>query len=175
MISGKKLGILGLGTIGAQIAQRGAGGFGMAIAYHSRTPRDGSPYLYLPSPAALAEWSDFMVIATPGGAATKHLVNAAVIDALGPDGFLINIARGSVVDTTALIEALKDRRLGGAALDVIDGEPDVPSELIALDNVILTPHIAGRSPEAVQATVTLALENLHAHFAGRPVITPITP
>ncbi|MEP9378476.1 2-hydroxyacid dehydrogenase [Aquabacter sp. CN5-332] len=173
MISGKKLGILGLGNIGEQIAKRGFGGFGMPIAYHSRKPRDGSPWLHLPTPTALAEWSDYFVVATPGGAATRRLVGTAVLDALGPEGFLINIARGSVVDTAALIEALRDGRIAGAALDVIDGEPEVPSELIALRNVIITPHLAGLSPEAVQATVQLVLNNLQAHFRGRPVLTPV--
>ncbi|WP_243389801.1 2-hydroxyacid dehydrogenase [Arboricoccus pini] len=173
MISGKKLGVLGLGNIGEQIARRGAGGFGMTIAYHSRRRRDGSPWLYLPTPAALAAWSDFMVVAIPGGKTTRHLVDAVVLDALGADGFLVNIARGSVVDTAALIDALKHGRIGGAALDVVEGEPIVPSGLAELRNVILTPHIAGRSPEAVQATIQLVLDNLLAHFGGRPVLTPV--
>lgn len=173
MISGKKLGILGLGTIGEQIARRAAAGFGMAIAYHNRKPRDGSPWLYLSSAVALAEWADFMIVATPGGAATTHLVDAAVLDALGVDGFLINIARGSVVNTPALIEALEQRRIAGAALDVVEGEPVVPDALAQQRNVIFTPHIAGRSPEAVQATVELALDNLQAHFSGRRVLTPV--
>lgn len=174
MISGKKLGILGLGNIGEQIARRGSAGFGMTVAYHNRSPRDGSPWLYLPSPAALARWSDFLVVATPGGATTTHLVDAAVLDALGANGFLVNIARGSVVDTTALIEALAHGRIGGAALDVVEGEPTVPSGLAELRNVILTPHIAGRSPEAVQATVQLVIDNLLAHFGGRSILSPVT-
>lgn len=174
MISGKKLGILGLGSIGEQIARRGAGGFEMEIAYHNRKPRNGSSWLYQPSPKALAAWSDFLVVATPGGTSTKHLVDAEVLSALGANAFLINIARGSVVDTSALIDALKHHRIGGAALDVVEGEPNVPRELAEISNVIITPHIAGRSPEAVQATVRLVLENLLAHFGGRPVLTPIT-
>ncbi len=173
MISGKRLGILGLGNIGLQIARRGAGGFAMPVAYHNRHRRAESPYSYCPTPAALAAWSDFMVVATPGGAATRHLVDAPVLEALGPNGFLINIARGSVVDTTALIAALKNRRIGGAALDVLESEPEVPDELAKLSNVVLTPHIAGRSPEAVAATVQLVIDNLGAHFTGRPVKTPV--
>jgi lactate dehydrogenase-like 2-hydroxyacid dehydrogenase len=173
MIFGKRLGILGLGNIGGQIARRGAGGFDMAIAYHSRRRRDDAPYLYCPTPAALAEWSDFMVVATPGGAGTYHLVDQAVLAALGVGGFLINISRGSVVDTAALIDALHHRRIAGAALDVVEGEPDLPAGLAQLSNVILTPHIAGRSPEAVAATVRLVVENLSAHFAGQPVKTPV--
>ena len=173
MVSGKRMGILGLGNIGLQIARRGAGGFEMPIAYHNRRLREDCPYTYCPSPAALAEWADYMVIATPGGAATTHLVDSAVLEALGPNGYLVNIGRGSVVDTNALIDALKHGRIGGAALDVIDGEPEVPAELTKLNNVVLTPHIAGRSPEAVAATAQLLLDNLSAYFAGRPVLTPV--
>ncbi|MCG5235142.1 2-hydroxyacid dehydrogenase [Xanthobacter oligotrophicus] len=173
MISGKKLGILGLGTVGEQIARRGAGGFGMDVAYHNRTPRAGAPWLYLPSPLALAQWSDFMVVATPGGAATRHLVDADVLAALGPAGFLVNIARGSVVDTVALVDALEHGRIAGAALDVVEGEPNVPSDLSRQQNLVLTPHIAGRSPEAVKATVDLVIDNLKAHFGGRPALTPV--
>lgn len=173
MISGKRLGILGLGNIGEQIARRASAGFGMSVAYHSRTPRADSAWHYLPSPVALAQWSDFLVVATPGGAMTWHLVDDAVLSALGPDGFLINIARGSVVDTAALIDALKKRHIAGAALDVVEGEPDVPAELIAQENVIITPHIAGRTPEAAEATIRLVLDNLQACFAGQPVFTPV--
>lgn len=173
MVSGKKLGILGLGNIGEQIARRGSAGFGMSVAYHNRTPRAGSAWHYLPSPVALAQWSDFLVVATPGGAMTRHLVDSTVLNALGPDGFLINIARGSVVDTAALIDALKKGHIGGAALDVVEGEPNVPAELGAQDNVIITPHIAGRTPEAAEATIQLVLDNLQAYFAGQPVLTPV--
>jgi lactate dehydrogenase-like 2-hydroxyacid dehydrogenase len=173
MIFGKKLGILGLGNIGQQIARRGALGFDMIVAYHNRTPREDVPYLYCPTPAALAEWADFLVISTPGGAQTRHLIDRKVLDALGPQGFLINIARGSVVDTAALIEALQDHRIAGAALDVVDGEPEVPKELMPLTNLIMTPHIAGRSPEAVLATLQGVLDNLTAHFNGQPVLTPV--
>ncbi|MCB4769534.1 2-hydroxyacid dehydrogenase [Ancylobacter sp. Lp-2] len=173
MISGKKLGILGLGTIGEQIARRGAHGFGMPVAYHSRRAREGSDWLYLPSVRDLAAWADFLVVATPGGAATRHLVDEGVLDALGPDGFLVNIARGSVVDTHALIAALRQGRLAGAALDVVEGEPDIPPELLELDNIVLTPHIAGRAPEAARATLSLVIDNLQAHFGGRAVLTPV--
>jgi len=173
MIFGKKLGILGLGNIGQQIARRGARGFDMPVAYHNRTRREDSPFLYCPTPAALAQWSDFLVVATPGGANTRHLVNHRVLENLGPEGFLINIARGSVVDTGALIEALAHQRIAGAALDVVDGEPDVPAELMDLSNLIMTPHIAGRSPEAVAATLQRVLDNLSAHFQGQPVLTPV--
>jgi lactate dehydrogenase-like 2-hydroxyacid dehydrogenase len=162
MISGKKLGILGLGNIGRQIAQRAENGFNMPVSYHNRK-----------TPEELATWADFIVVATPGGAATRHLVNASVLAALGSNGFLINISRGSVVDTSALINALQHKHIAGAALDVLEGEPDVPAEIAILTNIILTPHIAGRSPEAVAATAQLVLQNLTAHFAGQPVLTPV--
>jgi len=172
-VSGKRLGILGLGTIGLEIARRGALGFGMSVGYYSRSVRPQSGYAYFDSPRALAAASDFLVVATPGGAGTRHLVDAQVLQALGPEGYLVNIARGSVVDTQALIAALAERRIAGAGLDVVDGEPEVPKALIALDNVVLTPHSAGRSPEAVHATVALFLDNATAHFAGQPVLTPV--
>jgi lactate dehydrogenase-like 2-hydroxyacid dehydrogenase len=173
MVSGKRLGILGLGNIGEQIARRASAGFSMSVAYHSRTPRADCAWHYLPSPVTLAQWSDFLVVATPGGAMTRHLVDDAVLNALGADGFLINIARGSVVDTSALINALKKGSIGGAALDVVEGEPDVPAELLAQENVIITPHIAGRTPEAAEATIKLVLDNLQACFAGQSVLTPV--
>ena len=172
-VSGKRLGILGLGTIGLEIARRGANGFGMSVGYYNRRARPESGYTYFDNPRALAAESDFLVVATPGGAGTHHLVDANVLEALGPDGYLINIARGSVVDTNALIAALAERRIAGAGLDVVDGEPFIPDALKQLDNVVLTPHSAGRSPEAVAATVALFLENATAHFAGKPVLTPV--
>ncbi|SEI44798.1 2-hydroxyacid dehydrogenase [Achromobacter sp. NFACC18-2] len=172
-VTGKRLGILGLGTIGLEIARRGANGFGMRVGYFNRRARPESGYAYFDSPRALAAESDFLVVATPGGAGTHHLVDAAVLEALGPEGYLINIARGSVVDTHALIAALSERRIAGAGLDVVDGEPAVPDAFKRLDNVVLTPHSAGRSPEAVAATVALFLENARAHFAGKPVLTPV--
>lgn len=172
-ITGKRLGILGLGTIGLEIARRGANGFAMSVGYYSRRARPESGYAYFDSPLALAAASDFLVVATPGGAGTRHLVDAQVLEALGPDGYLVNIARGSVVDTEALIAALAARRIAGAGLDVVDGEPAVPKALLELDNVVLTPHSAGRSPEAVHGTVALFLDNATAHFAGKPVLTPV--
>jgi lactate dehydrogenase-like 2-hydroxyacid dehydrogenase len=172
-ISGKKLGILGLGRIGNGIARRAAGGFEMAIGYHNRRRVDGAPYAYFASPVELAAWADFLVVATPGGAETRHLVNKDLLAALGPAGYLVNIGRGSVVDTAALVLALQEKTIAGAALDVVEGEPNVPADLIALDNVVLTPHYAGRSPEAMAATIGLVLQNLDAHFAGRPVPTPV--
>ncbi len=173
MASGKRLGILGLGEIGLLIAGRAQGGFAMEIAYHNRRARQDCAYPWMDSVQALAEWADVLLVAAPGGAATRHLVDAAVLEALGPSGFLVNIGRGSVVDQAGLVAALEAGRIAGAAIDVVDGEPEVPEAMRALSNLIITPHIAGRSPEAVLATAALVVENLRAHFAGRPVLTPV--
>ena len=171
-VSGKRLGILGLGTIGEKIARR-AQAFDMPVGYHNRKPKEGAAHTYFASVEALAAWADVLVVATPGGAATKHLVNKAVLDALGPQGYVVNIARGSVVDTTALALALREGRLAGAGLDVYESEPLPPAELLDSDKVVLTPHVAGWSPEAVQATVDLFLLNAQRHFAGQPLVTPV--
>lgn len=171
-VSGKRLGLLGMGGIGRQIARRAAG-FDMPVGYHSRSRKAELPHRYFDSVRALADWCDCLVVATPGGASTRHLVNAEVLDALGPKGTLVNIARGSVVDTAALAEALREGRIASAGIDVYESEPAPPAELLDLPNVVITPHIAGRSPEAIQASVTLVLENLAAFFAGRPMATPL--
>ncbi|PQV48071.1 2-hydroxyacid dehydrogenase [Paraburkholderia sp. BL21I4N1] len=171
-VSGKRLGIVGLGNIGAKVARRG-GGFDMEVAYHNRTPRAGSPLRYFDSVTALAQWSDFLVVATPGGAGTRHLIDARVLDALGPQGFVVNVSRGSVLDTAALAQALAAGTIAGAALDVYEGEPHPPEALLALRNVVLTPHVGGRSPEAFAASVDNFLSNAKRHFAGEPVLTPI--
>lgn len=171
-VSGKRLGILGLGAIGQKIAKRAAG-FDMPVGYHNRQPREGVPHRYFDSVQALAGWADILVVATPGGAGTRHLVNAAILDALGPQGFLINISRGSVVDTEALAAALREGRIAGAGLDVYESEPLPPEPLIGLDNVLLTPHMAGWSPEATQASFDRFLANAEGHFSGRGVVSPI--
>lgn len=173
-LAGKRLGILGLGAVGMAIAKRGALGFDMQVSYHNRRPRPDVPYGYCASPLELAAASDYLVIATPGGAGTDRMISATELQALGPEGFIVNIARGSVIDTDALIEALRERRIAGAGLDVFPDEPRVPDALKVLDNVVLTPHVAGLSPDAVRATVVLVVDNLLAHFAGRPVLTPIS-
>jgi len=173
LATGKRMGIMGLGTIGREIAKRGAGGFGMEIGYHNRRPQDDAEFRYFQTLIDLAAWSDFLVVAAPGGGATRGLVGAEVLRALGPDGFLVNIARGSIVDTSALIAALRDGTIAGAALDVVDGEPEVPADLLAQPNALITPHSAGRSPESIVAMVGMVIENLTAHFAGRPVLTPV--
>nr|WP_314875803.1 2-hydroxyacid dehydrogenase [uncultured Pseudomonas sp.] len=172
-VSGKRLGIIGLGAVGQAIAKRASLGFDMPVSYHSRTPRTELAYTWYDSPLRLAEAVDILVIATPGGAATQHLVDADVLKALGADGYLVNIARASVVDSAALLEALERGWIAGAALDVFDDEPNVPDALKALGNTVLTPHVAGQSPEAARDTVTLVLRNLQAFFAGEPVLTPV--
>lgn len=168
-VFGKKLGVLGLGVIGRKIAERGAGGFGMEVVYHNRRPVADAPYRYEPSLVNLARWADFLVCAAPGGDGTRRLVNQEVLEALGPDGYVVNIGRGSVVDTDALIEALEGERIAGAGLDVVDGEPEVPARLRAARRVVLTPHFAGRSPESAAASQAMLVSNLTAFFAGEPV------
>jgi lactate dehydrogenase-like 2-hydroxyacid dehydrogenase len=171
-VSGKRLGILGLGTIGQKIARRAAG-FDMEVGYHNRKPREGVAHRYFDSLKALATWADVLVIATPGGAGTRHLIDSDVLDALGPQGFLVNISRGSVVDTEALAAALREHRIAGAGLDVYESEPKRPESLIGLDNVLLTPHMAGWSPEATQASVNRFMANAEGYFAGRGVVSPV--
>ncbi|MGV8863079.1 MAG: 2-hydroxyacid dehydrogenase [Pseudomonas sp.] len=172
-LAGKRLGILGLGAVGMAIAKRAALGFDMSVSYHNRQPRSDVPYAYCASPVELASASDFFIVATPGGAGTRQLVDKQVLDALGPHGFIVNIARASVISTSDLIEALEQNRIAGAALDVFDDEPHVPDALKALSNVVLTPHVAGLSPEALQGTVQLVADNLLAYFSGQPVLTPV--
>ncbi|CAM3601662.1 2-hydroxyacid dehydrogenase [Rahnella bruchi] len=172
-MAGKRLGIIGMGNIGSLIARRAAGGFDMEIAYHNRRPLQDTPYRYFPDITGLAQWADYLVVATPGGKDTVRLVDANVLSALGPDGFVINIARGSVVDSNALIASLRNHEIAGAALDVVDGEPQVPAEMLTLDNLVITPHVAGRSPESVENMMTLVLSNLTAHFGSKPVMTPV--
>ncbi|WP_186259748.1 2-hydroxyacid dehydrogenase [Burkholderia gladioli] len=170
--SGKRIGIVGLGRIGAKIARRAAA-FDLEIGYHNRRPREGAEFRYFPAVVELARWADYLVVATPGGADTRHLIDAAVLAALGARGFLVNVSRGSVVDTAALAAALCDGRIAGAGLDVYEGEPEPPAELVGLDSVVLTPHVAGTSPQARDRTIELFLENAARHFAGQPLLTPL--
>lgn len=172
-VSGKRLGIIGLGAVGQAIARRAAQGFDMNVSYHSRTPRADVPYTWYDTPLHLADAVDILVVATPGGAGTRHLVDARVLEALGAEGYLVNIARASVVDTDALVVALQQGVIAGAALDVFDDEPQVPEALRALHNTVLTPHVAGQSPEAARDTVGLVLRNLQRFFAGEGVLTQV--
>ena len=167
--SGKRLGIFGMGRIGSAVARRAAG-FDMQVGYHNRRPVEGSPHLYLPSLLELARWADFLVITAAGGDGTRHLVTAEVLDALGAQGFLVNVARGSVVDEVALAVALQERRIAGAGLDVFEDEPHPLPALLGLDNVVLAPHIASGTQETRRAMADLVLQNLHSCLAtGAPV------
>ena len=165
-VSGAKLGIVGLGRIGRTIARR-AGGFDMDVRYHSRRPVEGVAWSYEPQLLELARWADFLVVITAGGAQTRHLIDARVLDALGPEGYLVNVARGTVVDEAALVRALLEKRIAGAGLDVYENEPQVPQELFALDNVVLAPHISSSTVQTRQAMAQRVLDNLDAFFAGR--------
>ena len=167
-MSGARLGIVGMGRIGQAIADR-ARAFGMSIAYTARSAKPALPYAFHATPRALAAASDFLVVITPGGAATRKLIDAEVLRALGPSGYLINVARGSVVDEAALIEALQQRRIAGAGLDVFENEPNVPEALRALDNVVLVPHIGSATVQTRHAMAARAFDNLQAHFAGQPL------
>jgi lactate dehydrogenase-like 2-hydroxyacid dehydrogenase len=176
IIFGKRLGVIGLGHIGGRIAYRAARGFDMAVGYHTRNAVAGSPYRHFGNLIEMAQWADYLVSAAPGGAGTRHLINAAVLDALGPQGYVVNIGRGTVVDTQALIDALRDKRIAGAGLDVLEGEPALPPllpELLKFDNVVVTPHCAGRAPESQIEATNLLLANLNAHFSGKPLLTPV--
>jgi len=171
-VSGARIGIVGLGRIGRAIAKR-AEGFEMHISYVGREPKSDVPYVFYSSVEALAAKVDYLVIAVPGGESTKNLINAAVFQALGSKGYLINIARGSVVDQPALIQALKDKTIAGAGLDVFWDEPKVDPELRRLYNVVITPHIASATEETRRAMVELTLANLHAFYQNQPVLTPV--
>ncbi|MBM3565101.1 MAG: 2-hydroxyacid dehydrogenase [Alphaproteobacteria bacterium] len=171
-VTGKRLGIAGLGRIGRAIARR-AQAFDMKIAYTGPRAYADVPYAYVSDLVALARESDFLMIACRADPATRHMVNAKVLAALGAKGILVNIARGSVVDEAALVRALKDGTLGGAGLDVFADEPRAPAELFALDNVVLTPHVASSTVETRTAMGDLVIANLESHFAGRGPLTPV--
>lgn len=171
-VSGRRMGIFGLGAIGRQVAKR-AQGFDMQIGYHSRTRRDETGFRWFNDIVSLADWCDFLVIAAPGGKETYHIVSTEVLNALGPNGVLVNVARGTLVDTDAVADALRDKRIWAAALDVYEGEPTPPARLLEFENAVLTPHIGGISPQAIHASVLRFLENAEAHFAGRPLLTQV--
>lgn len=171
-VSGKKLGIVGLGRIGAAIAKRGMG-FDMQVRYHSRRPRQDVAYDYDASLIDLASWADFLVVATVGGPETRHLISSAVLEALGPSGTIVNIARGPVIDETALVSLLAQGKLGAAALDVFEHEPNVPQVLLASDQAVVLPHIGSATSETRLAMETMMLDNLKAFFDTGRLITPV--
>lgn len=172
-IGGKTMGILGYGRIGKAIAKR-AEAFDMRVVYHGRHEQPGVVHKYYASLTEMARDCDVLVAICPGGPATHHIVNAEVLAALGPEGTLINVARGSVVDEQALVKALVDGTLGAAGLDVFESEPNVPEALFGMDQVVLQPHVASATHETRMAMGMLTVDNLRAHFSGRPVLTPVS-
>jgi lactate dehydrogenase-like 2-hydroxyacid dehydrogenase len=171
-LTGRKVGIYGLGAIGGKIAARCAA-FETEVGYHNRHRRNDVPYRYFDSLDALASWADILIVAVRAGADNRHAVNASVLAQLGRDGHVVNISRGSVIDEAALITALRERTIAGAGLDVFEHEPTVPEALLALDNVALTPHIAGGTVEAQGAMQDMVYANIDAFLAGRPANTPV--
>jgi len=170
-LGSKTVGIVGLGRIGRAVARR-LTAFGMRITYTDVAP-SGEPHIFVPDLVALAKDADFLVVTAPGGAATRGLVNRAVLDALGPEGVLVNVARGSIVDEPALVQALTQGTLGGAGLDVFADEPNIPDALKTMSNVVLEPHIASATAEGRRAMAALVMDNLRAHFAGAALVTPL--
>lgn len=171
-VSGARLGIVGLGRIGRAVASR-ALAFGMDISYTGRTPKPDVAYRWYDDALSLAASVDYLVVCASGGAATRALIDGKVLAALGPAGVLVNVARGSIVDEAALVEALRERKILAAGLDVFGDEPHVPVELLALDNVVLTPHMASTTGATVQAMLDLTFANLAAHFDGLPLPAPV--
>lgn len=171
-VTGRRIGILGLGRIGSAIAKRLEPVAG-ELFYHSRHPKPDAPWTYIADRLDLARQSDLMIVATSGGPEAQGLVDRAMIDALGPQGVIINISRGSVIDEPELVAALAEGRLGGAGLDVFADEPHVPEALLAMDHVVLQPHQASATVETRAAMADLVLANLDAHFAGEPLPTAV--
>ena len=168
----RTVGMVGMGAIGQAIARR-LNAFGVPVVYHTRKPRRDVSYLHCPSLLEMARAVDILMVIVPGGPGTQNLINAEVLEALGPDGILINMARGSVVDEPALIKALEDKRIMAAGLDVFAKEPDVPQELIAMDNVVLFPHLGSASVYTREKMDQLVVDNIAAWAAGKPPLTPV--
>ena len=171
-VSGNRMGIIGMGRIGTTIARR-AEAFGMKIGYHSRRRQSDLAYDYFDNALALARTVKILVLACPGGKETERIVNREVIEALGKDGYLINVSRGSTVDEPALVDALVGGRLGGAGLDVFASEPKVPAALFKLDNVVLQPHVSSGTVATRTAMGQLVVDNLAAFFSGKPLLTQV--
>ena len=171
-LSGLRLGIVGMGRIGQAIAHRAAA-FGMPIAYTARSAKSNLPYAFVANVEDLASQVDVLTLITPGGAGTHHMVNAAVLKALGPKGYVVNVARGSVIDEAALVEALQNGTIAGAGLDVFENEPHPLPALLAMDNVVLTPHVGSATDSTRQAMADLATTNIDRHFAGQALETPV--
>lgn len=170
--SGKKAGIVGLGRIGIAIARR-CEAVGLTVGYYGRTEKADNDFAYFDDPVKLADWADILIVATPGGPSTEGLISAEVLNALGPTGSFINIARGTVVDEPALIGALQERRIASAGIDVYLNEPNPDPRFATLDNVVLYPHHASGTEETRDRMAQLTVDNLAAFFAGRPLLTPV--
>jgi len=173
-LTGRKLGVYGMGAIGLKIAQR-ARAFEMQVGYHNRKPRNDVPYAYHPSLLELARWADVLVVALRAAPENRHAVNQEVLAALGKEGFVVNISRGSVIDEAALIQALQSGLIAGAGLDVYEHEPKVPKVLLDLPHVALSPHVGGATLEAQRAIEEMVLANLETFFAGRTPPNPVVP
>ena len=171
-LCGKRLGVVGMGRIGTAVAKRAAA-FDMTISYHDLNKRDDLPYAHVGDLVALARDADYLIVTVAGGAGTAKIVNASVLQALGPSGFLINISRGSTVDQAAVLEALENGTIAGAGLDVFEAEPLNEPRFDALNNVVLQPHQASGTLETRKAMGQLVCDNLAAHFAGKPLLTPV--
>jgi lactate dehydrogenase-like 2-hydroxyacid dehydrogenase len=171
-IVGRPIGVVALGGIGLAVADR-LTALGAHVTWTGPRPKPDAAYPFEPDIARLAEQSDGLVLCCPGGPSTRHLINRKVLNALGPDGWIVNVARGSVIDEQALVEALMAKRIWGAGLDVFEAEPKVPSALFDLDNVVLQPHQASATVATRNAMADLAVENLDLHFAGKPLKTPV--
>ena len=171
-VSKKTVGIYGMGKIGRAIAQRAAA-LNTSIIYCSRSAKDDIHFPYYENLVALAKASDFLVLACSGGDETRHVVNAEVLNSLGSKGYLINIARGSVVDEEALVAALKNGDIAGAGLDVFADEPNVPEDMLSMDNVVLSPHVGSATRETRSIMGQLVVDNLDAFFTGKPLLTPV--
>lgn len=171
-LHGKKLGIAGLGRIGATVARRFSG-FDMDIGYFGRSPHKDAPHRFFDNLTALAAWADLLVLTLPGGAATQKIVGAEVLRALGPEGYLVNVSRGTTVDEEALLQALEDKTIAGAGLDVFWNEPHIDTRFARLGNVVMQPHLGSATIETRLAMGQLVRDNLAAHFAGVPLLTPV--
>lgn len=171
-VGGATLGVVGLGRIGQAIAKR-AEAFGMKVVYYGPRAKADVTHRYYSDLVAMARDVDYLVVSCPGGPGTRHLVNAEVLKALGAKGVVVNISRGSVIEEAAMVEMLRDGKLGGAGLDVFADEPRVPEALLALENVVLQPHVGSATHATRGAMGQLVIDNLKAHFAGKPLLTPV--
>lgn len=171
-LNGKRVGLVGYGRIGATVARR-LTGFDVELGYFARAARSDSPHRFFGSLTELAEWSDLLIVTLAGGAATQNLIDAGVLRALGPEGWLVNVSRGSTVHEPALLDALENYQIAGAGLDVFWNEPRIDARFMALDNVVLQPHHGSGTLETRRAMGQLVRDNLSAHFAGQPLLTPV--